>query len=188
MNELNQSKLYLAILEVQKKVSVLKKDEKNPFFRSQYLSLAGLIEALQPVLVENGLVVMQHPLKPGELETMIVHAESSQMVKSTLVLPLGDDKQTPQGAGSAISYARRYALMSIFNIAAEDDDGNKSSGYTAPKATKTYTVPTDTKCSKCDAPMTISKSTGKPYCSKLCWKKPQPAQDEGFPAIEDSAF
>lgn len=191
MNTANTPKLYLAILEVQKKVSVLKKDEKNPFFKSQYLSLAGLIEALQPVLVENGLIVMQHPLDIGQLKTQVIHAASGEVVESTMEIPPNTTAAiTPQTAGSLVSYLRRYSLMAIFNIAAEDDDSNSASGYVPPKATKTYTVKTtDAKCGKCGANMTISKATGKEYCIDKCWlKKQAPMEEAPIPDITDAPW
>ncbi len=126
MEDQKNAAVWKAILAVQKKVSVLAKDSENPFYKSSYLSLPELVRQLAPVLADNGLVVSQHPKAEGEVETMVVHAESGEIVQSTIKLPLKD--QTPQGAGSAISYARRYALMAIFNIAAEDDDAETTAG------------------------------------------------------------
>jgi hypothetical protein len=44
-------------------------------------------------------------------------------------------KQDPQAAGSALTYARRYALQSIAGIPSEDDDGNQAS-QASPKQSK----------------------------------------------------
>jgi len=47
------------LLELQKKVGVLTKDKKNPFFKSNYLDINTIIEVLKPILNELGLVMIQ---------------------------------------------------------------------------------------------------------------------------------
>jgi len=90
-----------------------------------YATLGNVLEVLRPALVEHGLTVEQAPdLFEGTpcLTTMIVHTESGmgRVYHTPLIL----DKQTSQGMGSAVTYARRYALVSIFFMDAdEDDDG-----------------------------------------------------------------
>lgn len=145
--ETNKTNLWKAMLEVEKEISILKKDESNPFYKSEYLSLPGLVKELTPVTVKNGLVVSQHPVGIGKVKTIVAHAESGERISSTLELPIKD--QTPQGAGSAITYARRYALMAIFNIASEDDDGNSSSGKVETKSFKPTGKSPIMKCPSC---------------------------------------
>lgn len=95
-----------------------------------YATLGNVLEVLRPALIEAGLTVEQAPNLVGAdgphptpvLTTVIVHAESDQarLYHTPLIL----DKQTSQGMGSAVTYARRYALVSIFFLDAdEDDDG-----------------------------------------------------------------
>lgn len=176
--------LWTAVLAVQKKVSVLAKDEQNPFYKSQYLSLPGIIKALQPVLSANDLVVSQHPLSPGKVETIVIHAPTGDQIKSIIELPVKE--LTPQSAGSSISYARRYALMAIFNIAAEDDDGNVASGtaeaprnatsaqpapYRKPYTPTTPSVPIVYECNGCGEPIKSAKVVQfsmQKYGKKLC--------------------
>ena len=54
------------------------------------------------------------------LETRLIHAESGQWISSVAIIPL--PKNDPQGMGSAITYARRYALTAMLGIITEEDD------------------------------------------------------------------
>ncbi len=119
--------LYAALVKVQEKLKNPTKDATNPHFKSSYLSLPEVLDTLRPVLAENGLAVMQWPTTRGEfasVQTIVVHKSGLEM-SFTLELPGG---KTAQGIGSAITYARRYALISLFFIAGEDDDddGNQA--------------------------------------------------------------
>jgi hypothetical protein len=120
----------------------LQKDAINPHFKNSYLSLDSLMEAVRPILHKHGLVLTQWPthlvteagIEPA-LRTALIHASSDQMQQDTMPLVL--DRENPQGQGSAITYARRYALMSILGLVADEDDddgtaGSKWSGKKAP--------------------------------------------------------
>lgn len=120
--------LYAKLLKVQQEIKAVKKEENNPFFKSKYFDINGLLEALKPVLNANGLVVMQ-PLTVDEgkpaITTVIVDPDSGELTNSVALLP---DNLDPQKMGSAITYMRRYSLQSFFLLQAEDDDGNVASG------------------------------------------------------------
>ena len=111
----------------QAEMSGAKKKAANPFFKSKYADLNSVVDAVRIPFAENGLSYSQFPLfadgKVG-VETILMHT-SGEWMSSELILPM--TKQDPQAAGSAITYARRYALQSIAGIPAEDDDGNKAS-------------------------------------------------------------
>jgi len=102
------------------------KTASNPYFKSKYAPLDGIIEATRPTLAKHGLAVMQSPLfmeGTAGVETTIVHKDGHS-ITTTLLLPLKD--LSPQGVGGAITYARRYALAAVLGIASEDDlDGNE---------------------------------------------------------------
>lgn len=103
------------------------KDASNPFFKSKYADLAGVIESTSDALSKNGLVIIQSPrLKENRVSvtTLLAHS-SGEWISDELELPLS--KFDAQGAGSAITYARRYAYQAIVGVAAEDDDGNAAS-------------------------------------------------------------
>ncbi len=119
--------LYAKLLKVQQEIKAVKKEENNPFFKSKYFDINGLLEALKPVLNANGLVVMQ-PLtidngKPA-IMTIVADPESGEMTNAVALQP---EYLDPQKMGSAITYLRRYSLQSLFLLQAEDDDGNIAS-------------------------------------------------------------
>lgn len=102
-----------------------KKSSDNPFFKSKYADLAECWDTCRDPLSKNNLSVVQMPgAMEGnkiQLTTMLMHS-SGQWLKSTMTIIVG--KTDAQGIGSAITYARRYALAAIVGIAQEDDDGN----------------------------------------------------------------
>lgn len=118
------SSIAKALVAFQLEVENATKGSVNPAFKSKYADLAEVLNVTRPVLAKHGISVQQHPtFEEGtvKLETVLLH-ESGQSISSTLVIPV--TKQDAQGVGSAITYARRYALASICGIAQEDDDAN----------------------------------------------------------------
>jgi len=112
------------ILEVQKEIGVLSKKSENPFFKSDYLDLNDLLNAVKPLLEEKGLILMQ-PLLDGNVSTVIVDAVDGKLL-ATSSIAIPSTLTDPQKIGSCITYFRRYTLKSLLAIAEEDDDGNKA--------------------------------------------------------------
>jgi len=125
----SQGAYSLALVKAIGELQNVAKTAANPYFKSKYAPLDAIIEATRPVLLKNGLAISQTPLfmeGTAGVETTILHKDGYSTT-STLLLPLKD--QSPQGVGSAITYARRYALAAVLGIASEDDDdGNVSTG------------------------------------------------------------
>lgn len=123
--------LYQKLFEIQKEIKPIKKDSENPFFKSMYFDINSIIESIKPLLIKNGLVVLQ-PLTVVDgktyLKTIIVDTFDGEQIESVCVLP---DNVEPQKMGSAITYFRRYSLQSLLLLEAEDDDGNSTSGKNA---------------------------------------------------------
>lgn len=125
-----------ALNKAQAEMSGAKKKETNPFFKSKYADMNAVVDAVRIPFSENGLSYSQFPLfEDGKVgvETILMHS-SGEWISSVLLLPM--TKQDPQSAGSAITYARRYALQSIAGIPAEDDDGNATATQATRKPTK----------------------------------------------------
>lgn len=104
------------------------KDSTNPHFKSKYADLTSVWEACRDALTKNGLSVSQVTDFEGEatfIRTILLHS-SGEMLEGKY--PLRPVQNTPQGMGSAISYARRYALAAMVGVVADDDDGNAASG------------------------------------------------------------
>jgi hypothetical protein len=114
-----------ALLKFHAEVGKISKDAKNPFFKSNYASLSNIQDGIREPLQSAGLVYSQLPSGENELTTILIHAASGEYMESTYQMtPVKPD---PQAKGSAISYARRYALAAILGLNVDDDDGNKAS-------------------------------------------------------------
>jgi hypothetical protein len=91
----------------------------------KYSDLTSVIEAIKPALVANGLFFTQHPEphdRGVQIETILHHAGGESVSLGKLFVPA--NKADAQGFGSALTYARRYALVTAFGVPVEDDDGN----------------------------------------------------------------
>ena len=115
--------LAAALSHFQAAVAGAKKSSDNPYYKSKYADLAAIWQTVRAPLTENGLSVSQvsQPTEPGliAIETILMH-ESGEWISGVIVMPL--TKSDPQGAGSAITYARRYGLAAILGVHQEDDD------------------------------------------------------------------
>lgn len=117
--------IHMALASAQTMMGKAIKDTKNDHFRSKYADLASVMDACLSALNSNGIAVIQ-PTGTDDrgdyVETILVHGASDTSVSCKVPLILG--KRDMQGYGSAVTYARRYGLMSMAGIAPEDDDGN----------------------------------------------------------------
>ena len=113
----------LAVFHI--KVDVIKKDAKNPFFKSTYASLSNILDAIKIPLAESDLSFSQHPMGENGLSTILMHKSGEWIGSHFTMKPVKND---PQGIGSCITYMRRYALAAILGLNIdEDDDGNAAS-------------------------------------------------------------
>ena len=115
--------------KAKKEIGKISKDSTNPFFKSKYFDVNALLEHVEPILQDNGLLLLQ-PIKDGSVVTEIHDVDRQEVVDSSILLPQLSD---PQKLGSAITYFRRYTLQSLLGLQAEDDDGNKASKPTSKK-------------------------------------------------------
>jgi hypothetical protein len=115
-----------ALAAAQAELAPAKKNQKNPYFKSNYADLAACFEAVREVFASHGLSLSQ-PIVTLDgkmaLQTLLMHV-SGEFIKSDMVLPQIAD---PQKLGGAITYFRRYALQSIAGLPVADDDGNSAS-------------------------------------------------------------
>lgn len=124
----DRAPLAKALVAAQKATESIKKAASNPHFKSKYADLSEVVEGVVPALNNAGVAVLQPAGAEGDavsVTTVFLH-ESGSSVSSTLTMRAS--KSDPQGIGSAITYARRYALLAMSGAAPEDDDGNAASG------------------------------------------------------------
>lgn len=119
-----------ALAQFQSEISNPKNTANNPFFKSKYAPLNDVLNLVRPILSKHGLSIFQSPSGNGDniiITTMLMHSSGEWIEADPLVLKA--DKATAQGAGSAITYGRRYATSAILGISSEDDDdGNHATG------------------------------------------------------------
>lgn len=122
--------LAAALVAAQSELKAVAKDSKNQHFNSTFASLGATIEEVRPVLASHDLAVLQSAVLTSEgktldVETRLVH-KSGEWLASTTPVPIA--KMDPQGAGSALTYGRRYGLQALLCLSTEnDDDGNAAS-------------------------------------------------------------
>jgi len=141
-----------ALAKAQAELSPVPFDSNNPFYKSRYASLSAVIAEVRKVLPKHGLSIVQTPTSHMEfgvfyagVETMLIH-DSGEWIKSTVSVPVvatelievftkrfnkdGDayyaSPNILQEAGKIITYLRRYGIVSILMLSAEEDiDGNE---------------------------------------------------------------
>lgn len=118
------AQLMPALIKAKKAFKPAIKDATNPHFGKSYVSLEGVHGAIDEALLNAGLAPVQQTYLEGDdlmLFTRLIHESGEWIGSHYKVKPV---KADPQGEGSALTYARRYALMALAGIAPEDDDGN----------------------------------------------------------------
>lgn len=121
-----------ALAKAQGEITGALKDSANPFFKSKYADLASCWDACRAPLSANGLSIVQITGFTDSLmvlTTRLMHA-SGQWIESHI--PVKPKDESPQAMGSALTYARRYALTAMVGVAQVDDDGNAASGKSNP--------------------------------------------------------
>jgi hypothetical protein len=105
------------------------KTADNPFYKSKYADLPEVLRIVHPELKKAGLTIIQSaPMSDHIINviTRIIHV-SGEWIEIDCCVPADKaGKSDAQTAGSAITYGRRYGINALLNLAAEDDDGNKT--------------------------------------------------------------
>ena len=118
------------------KLAIGKVTKNATSHHSKYADLNAILSTVEPVLLENGLLLIQ-PIHGNSVCTQIIDIDSGAMLDSCMDLPQGVN---PQNMGSAITYYRRYTLQSALSLQAVDDDGEKASKEEQPKETVKETL------------------------------------------------
>ena len=116
--------IYAKLLEFQKKGITVEKDAANPFFKSRYTSLNQVLEKVKKPLNDLGVLIVQSSIEGG-IETRLIDTEDDTQITSFVPFVAASDMQK---LGSAISYARRYALIALLCLEDADDDGESAIG------------------------------------------------------------
>jgi hypothetical protein len=127
---------------ISREKSVTVKTRDGSSYSYSYADLATILAAVRPVLAKHGLAIIQPLESPAgvpSVRTEILHAAGGRIAAA---FPLGALPDSPQQRGSLITYVRRYALISMLALAAEDDDdGRTASAHSAGGAERTEAEP-----------------------------------------------
>lgn len=114
----------------------LVKDSKNDYLKSQYLALPGLLKAIKPALLEQGVVIYSQVLFVNSawiVRTTLSFADGSEELASDFPIP---DLSSQQKIGAVVTYGTRYNLFALLAICPENDDDGNSGGYAGAPATQ----------------------------------------------------
>jgi hypothetical protein len=115
------------LIAAKKKFKPIEKDKVNPHFKNSYSSHNAINRAVEPALHEHGFVLTHHPsgdcVTPTYTTTL--QHRSGQILEAVSNLYY---TASMQSEGSAQSYAMRYNIRSVLNLASDesDDDGNSA--------------------------------------------------------------
>lgn len=136
------AQLALALSKAQSMMTAAARNAQNPHFGSDFADLSAVWAAIRLPLAENRLAVMQLPSTTDEgrvvVHTILAHESGEFVACDFTVRPVKTD---PQGIGSALTYARRYALSAVVGVAPADDDGNAASEPGPKAATRRRAAP-----------------------------------------------
>lgn len=131
--------MYKDYRKLQQSIGGIQKNATNPHFKNTYVELNTALDVINEKLEENNFICfIQTPITidgKNYLNTKLIHI-SGEFIESNLELIT--TKQDPQMLGSSLTYARRYSLLTMLGLKAEDDDGNLASGNTDKKEKVTF--------------------------------------------------
>jgi len=129
-----------ALARVQQAVGTIGKNAKNENIGNSYADLQKVTERLGEAFATEGIFMMQPPSAKMhgsylgvDVTTIFYHLQSGEYFGSTLTM--FTPKIDAHAAGSAITYGRRYAVLSCLSLATADDDGT-AAVHGAPAATQ----------------------------------------------------
>lgn len=121
------------LLAVQKKIGAVTKSSTNPHFRSKYADLNEVLDVAKEALNSEGIFVVQGTNFDNSgaatvryVETSLIDADSGQSISGRVAFSGSEDNM--QKIGAAITYARRFGLVSLLSLESEDDDGESAVG------------------------------------------------------------
>jgi hypothetical protein len=118
------------VLSLQQRLFYIQSELKNPKKSSKgynynYANLESVMEIVKPLLITYNILLIQSPVFDGELvgvKTKLICIDNNDYLTNEFMSkPVKGDCQ---GIGSLLTYYRRYALLCLFNLVPEDDDGN----------------------------------------------------------------
>lgn len=132
------TKIWGAMLAAQSAIGPVEKNGVNPRFKNRYATIEDILAAIRKPCLNAGVVLVQY-VENGVLLTRCTHAETGEFIETQTALAATN--QDAQAMGSAITYARRYALAPLFCIHDGDNDDDGNAAQPATKKTTTTLAP-----------------------------------------------
>lgn len=161
------------LFKIQNEISAVKKTSTNPHFRSKYADLNEVLDVVKEQLNKNNLLLTQPAGKDeygAYVETQIFDGDTAGGISTRVYLSGSEDNM--QKVGAAITYARRYGLVSLLALESEDDDGETAVGRGPAQAVK----PEVKRQLKVDKP--VQKSSQREVLNELISKTAQTLVDQ----------
>ncbi len=134
----HSGKIFKKIGKLRSQIDVIKKDSKNPFYKSNYADINSIEKLVEPIESEVGLthIITSSVTEDGrqQLTLVVADVDTGETISSTLEIIL--DKHDMQKLISGHTYGRRGLLVSFYSLEAEDDDGNSIASKTKKPAKK----------------------------------------------------
>lgn len=165
----------------------------NPQFKSKYAPLDVVINTVKPVLAANGLSFIQSTGSEGEnisVTTLLIHESGEWIESDPLVLPAyqtkggGAKEFNAQGAGSALTYARRYSLSAILGLSSEDDDDANGQVFGGNAPAPERKAPSNRDVAKEKAAQAAAERKTEQAKGGLATDTPEPKVESGGDAVE----
>ena len=122
----NTMTLWQKLHAAKQQIGKVAKNAKNPHFKNSYADINALLDTVEPILHEHGLILLQ-PVNGTDVVSRIIDIETGEQIESFMTLPPIAD---PQKTLAAVTYFRRGTLQSLLSLQAVDDDGNTASAAT----------------------------------------------------------
>jgi hypothetical protein len=122
MNE-EQLGLYQKLMHVKAELPTVTKNAVNSEYRNQYVTLNSVLSLVEPTLKKYELYLEQpQEIRDGRLVQLsrIVDTQTGAYCESMIAI---DPELTAHQVCGASTYYRRYTLLGLLALAAEDDDG-----------------------------------------------------------------
>lgn len=116
--------LFQKLHSAKQHIGKVSKNATNPHFKKNYADINALLETVEPILLANGLILLQ-PVKGNLVYTQIIDIDSGESVESFMEIPI--NIIDPQKMLSCVTYLRRGTLQSLMSLQAIDDDGTHAS-------------------------------------------------------------
>ena len=131
----NEENLFSKKQKISKQVWILEKDLQNPLYKSQYISLQKIVKAVNECVYtqdcDNSFLVKETKLIDTVIsitvEYTLICIKTKEKMTSEMTTFIPFDKNVSQKIGGAVTYLRRYILMSFYNVSLGDEDNDANS-------------------------------------------------------------